>query len=65
MQLNFSKHHKAEKVPIPLDQVEQCPVEKTLQTQVAQAATKALKERVDKSIAFGRAFHYGHRLDFD
>jgi len=65
MQLNFSKHDKAEKVPIPLDRAELCPIEKALQTQVAQAATKALKERVDKSIAFGRAFHYGYLPDFD
>ncbi len=52
-------------VPIPLDQAELCSVEKALQTEVALAANKALKARVDKQMAFGRAFHYGHRLDFD
>ncbi len=56
---------RAEKVPILLDQAELSPIEKALQTEVARAATKALQGRVDKQIAFGRAFHYGHRLDLD
>jgi len=52
-------------VPIPLDQAELSPVEKALQTEAAVSADKALKARVDKQMAFGRAFHYGQRLDFD
>ncbi len=58
MQLNFSKHHKAEKVPIPLDQAELSPFEKALQTQAARAATKALQGRVDEQVAFARSMSW-------
>ncbi len=58
MQLNFSKHHKAEKVPIPLDQAEQCPIEKALQTEVARAATKALHGRVNEQGPFDRSLRW-------
>ncbi len=63
MQLNFSKHHKAEKVPIPLDQAELCPIEKALQTEAARAANKALQRRVDEQIAFARSMSWLCRSD--
>jgi hypothetical protein len=45
-------------VPILLDQAVLCPVEKTLQAQVARAATKALQGRVDEQVAFARSMSF-------
>jgi len=50
-------------VPILLDQAEQCPIEKALQTEVARAANKALQGRVDEQIAFARSMSWLRSTD--
>lgn len=50
--------------PSPLNEPALSPVEKSLQVRAAQSAHNALKDRVDKQAAYGRALSFGYMPNF-